>query len=684
MSKVIIGMDYGHGEFSALCVRDDQPNAFKRLELSQDQATVIPTAIWYGPDGEVQIGREATSHEDVILYFKTAPGEWYDENGDPVLQEGHAVRDIMRDFLRECMKNVLKYNTDNIRPDDELMVIVGAPSSSKWHSPASKAAYRKMIQEAVCVHNVDVVPESRAAIFSAYRQNTISGAKGDASRGIAVLDLGSLTADFTYMRTATNMIERSWVLGAHEIERMMMRHILRHYGLTENDVGACQRGRLYQMLREQKEMYYSGTLKAKKATLEVDELDEAGRPVIYINKKGVEVHKIRYLMFPFEDEDWDDFMDSVVSAPENRFPVSGEGKWIHDYTWKEACRAFMEAMRDMLTERNLSCSMVVLTGGASKMHFVQQIAAEVFGENGYCVENEPSFTVARGLCITGEYDKQLKDYISQYLPQVCEKVHETYLQANAEMAKKLGEKLSTFMYGFLQTQTEADTTIGALEKSCKDYIEANEEALNGMIKPVMDEQIDSIIDEMLKSVMEKATTVSQKLYGGKNAVKAFTLPQDGAFRDQMTRGVRSILEGNGLIDGMNISNLLLDGMLDVVSYVVVIGLLIAIGIANPVVAALLGFISGLITEWIKDILRKNKKMKLRATDLQKALEKLNKPGEKKKYEEKIEGYVQALMKEESDFGKKVLEKLDGSAKEALTTALETVALKSFADVDSPA
>ena len=61
-------------------------------------------------------------------------------------------------------------------------------------------------------------------------------------------------------------------------------------------------------------------------------------------------------------------------------------------------------MKRMLDERGLPCRAVVLTGGASHMPFVTEIAQRVFEGCAVVREQNPSITVARGLSIIGDTD----------------------------------------------------------------------------------------------------------------------------------------------------------------------------------------------------------------------------------------------------------------------------------------
>lgn len=284
---LIIGVDLGHCETTADTLKGAGAYGAKTisLDLDENKNRECPTVILYAPD-RVFIGRAAGGKPGSIAYFKAQPGLW-DKS-----VSGHAKKQMMSDFLGELMGQMRRYNPDLFQSADKIMLLVGCPTSKSWLQPPERQqAYERLIQRATKATCVRVVPESRAALFTAFQmltlaENTqaVTTKKIQTLNGAVVFDFGSSTADFTYMQLGKYLIERSWMLGASEIEKGMLRQILAENGLSMADVHPQEIGALTYRMREQKEKYYSDG-GGDPYIIQISKLDENGDPIVTEKKR---------------------------------------------------------------------------------------------------------------------------------------------------------------------------------------------------------------------------------------------------------------------------------------------------------------------------------------------------------------------------------------------------------------
>ncbi len=116
------------------------------------------------------------------------------------------------------------------------MITVGCPASTDWTSRDAMEKYRELVQEATGCDHVVVLPESTAAIISAILKpetksdstEEIPETKSDATKkidyekGIAILDAGASTIDFTFVLLGKVLITMSMSIGGHRLDEMML------------------------------------------------------------------------------------------------------------------------------------------------------------------------------------------------------------------------------------------------------------------------------------------------------------------------------------------------------------------------------------------------------------------------------------------------------------------------------
>lgn len=396
MRRVYLGSDIGHCETAVSAIDlDNQNNPVKLLNLDGNHCDVIPTAISLSADqirqlgkaervdtklldklGEIRIGYGAKhqikeNEGEYFVYFKRCPAEFGEKIGQSAAakESGLTCGKLMAAFLYQLIKNIRSFNTGVIGPEDELIWRIGCPSSAAW---TDTSAYAKLAHLATGIDKVSVVPESRAAMFSAVSSgNTAISAQ----EGVMVFDFGSSTADSTYMLLGCKIQEYSWNLGASRIEEQLLTNALMEAIRQDRTAKPKEQDSMLRSLRMAKEEFYQNG-------------GESDLNCKFTCSDGT----VKRIMVDVEK----DTMDQVTAI--NRIQIRADGNSVRTGSWRALCTAFMQKGRDFLLNNELPCKTVILTGGASHMDFISQIAREVFGKDVIIVRDKnPSYCVAKGL-----------------------------------------------------------------------------------------------------------------------------------------------------------------------------------------------------------------------------------------------------------------------------------------------
>jgi molecular chaperone DnaK (HSP70) len=340
-----VGIDIGHGETAA--ARMSLRNLLVGAEVSSlelDNRKSIITAVAHTPGGEVLLGKTALIRDDALdvrAAFKAEPARL-----------GPADRRALQTFFRAVCDVIDPQNGGLLRRGDAA-VHVGVPSG--WSAEAA-AAYRDLLRNDV-VAEVTLVPESRAALLHALEVGLIR--RSEVERTVLVIDVGSLTTDFTVVADLqARPSERGHELGAGLIDRSTLRWVLDHSPdraaiLAAFEVDPSHRARCEIACREAKVRFFDPSF----------ERAPNPRPIFVLEVIDVDLDVQARLTREAVRE--------IVEAP---IPELGGRSWP---------RAFREAVDDVRAEsgrRGIQIELVLLTGGPSRMGFVQAICRAVFGD----------------------------------------------------------------------------------------------------------------------------------------------------------------------------------------------------------------------------------------------------------------------------------------------------------------
>lgn len=430
----IIGFDLGDGEVSAAYwdLTDQGFSKPEDLKLDINDNRKLLSGFFIDETGKVILGtvssigslREAKGN--LYTNFKIPPhrlisGEKY-ENSDKT------NLDLMRILLREVLLRIHnialkdKFYDGAGKPKKGILAI-GCPSSPEWTSAGIDVDYANMLKKALKESPLDlkivIMPESRASLVKVYKErNTI---KNQIKNGVLVIDHGSSTLDITAIDFKENIQhDFSIPLGAHLIERKILRKAVAENGRKESEIKGGKSGVVFQRLdvRGAKEGCYSNPSGVYK--IYIDYCDDDDQRIKITNAS------MRVITHT----------DKVTYSTIETGPVSG--------SWAELHKKFI---LDCLSkvggdfDPTRFNGVVVLTGGASKMQFTEDTIKEIFdfskSKDALVVDSEPSYCVSRGLAWATYTDLMALKLIDTVKQRIADSIRADFSNLKSLIAKQI-------------------------------------------------------------------------------------------------------------------------------------------------------------------------------------------------------------------------------------------------------
>ena len=385
--EYVIGIDFGHGETSAdICNIQWQDNYLKLLppesiEIFNNVNAIKSVLLIEELDGETNyfIGEQAISRfgsrkkqsaakQSYYSYFKKAPSKMTPEE-----------RQVMESFMREVYLQIRRQRSE--LTDTNHLVYIACPSNSDKWSDQEQIAYADIALSAgLPLATIDgvgdgIIRESRAAFLKA-RNNPKS--KSSIKEGILLIDFGSSTVDLTYYST-------------HHTEKPI-------------DDGGAECGASNVEIRITDEL--------KKTEPKIQEAIDANPSAATAVLLAVREAKEKYYSFDGEDMEISISLTkltggAVMGAIEKYYSDDEIIKILSEYIGE--IRTCFEQYRDKYLT-NMPIKMIFLTGGASRMQFIQDLARDVFHYEGeFYREINPSLTISNGIALAGRADLRSSD-----------------------------------------------------------------------------------------------------------------------------------------------------------------------------------------------------------------------------------------------------------------------------------
>lgn len=411
----VVGFDLGHGETALMAVNLKSEHANDRaFKVEIDGKSNFITAIANHPQHGVLIGRDALTTDGVdasFIAFKQRPGK------------DSQYRDVIRDYARHIYSRLLKSRYGF--SEDNTCFYVGCPTD--WARDATILAYQSLFKNAG-FREVKVVAESRGALMNGVESGDILATVGELRGRALVVDLGSSTADFTLIdlqQRRADPLDFGHDLGAALIDKLIFRDTLKEHKRRDELTSIflrspTMRNRCELACRDAKEAWFNNPKATPSKAVEVLVDD------LFFTVRLDETRMQRLLQQPF-------------TVLEDLRPLFGAGlPHLSQTTWPEALETLLQQTKKVGGDPDI----ILVTGGASRMHFVKPLCMKHFPTAKYSGSAEPEFAIAAGLAYWGRVDirtqgfvRDVEDFAERKIrPEVASRVAGLYSSLSATIA----------------------------------------------------------------------------------------------------------------------------------------------------------------------------------------------------------------------------------------------------------
>lgn len=367
------GFDLGDGESTVARVRGEGQSSPEVVPV--DGSRVLLTAWALMKNGELRIGeRAAKSAAAALRSAARFKGRFLDEQSDSA--------GLIRDFSSRVFES-LRAEGSLSGGDKSNSVYIGCPAG--WDK-AARERYLAIF-ETLGVPAPRVISESRAVMVGAIQSNSVRDYIDLRSKTVLVVDVGSSTTDFAYIKKGKEAEIRTGGevrLGGGVMDETLLEACVDaspRAAAIRKVFAASDSWRVDCELRARrlKERYYAAS----------------GRPEE--REAQSEALMIRY------DEPLllDLVMDRAMSARLTDRPCRA----LDGSSFREVFCAGLREVRDAIGDE--PPELLFLTGGVSRMSEIRAWCAEVFPQAVIYVDAEPEFSVAKGLAWCGRIDDEL-------------------------------------------------------------------------------------------------------------------------------------------------------------------------------------------------------------------------------------------------------------------------------------
>lgn len=454
MVKYIVGIDYGHGETSAACIDlKNQGNPITDLIITGNEKVIHSMMVkaenatsqnttnvdtnpsdwilypeWDSIRDELSQESLSNSNSPFAAYFKGPVSTGRDEKSKEIDED---TKHIFGIFCKKVYEEILDSNDyltrasydqlGNVVKESNFVLYVACPSG--WEDNEKLGLRQVTAYKEFLIENgvpcQDIVQESRAAYVTA-RDTVLKGLTYQETPGVLIVDYGSSTIDLTWFGNNLAFTD-GYELGARNVEEVLFDYILKNDKKAESvfdNFAKCFSNPLIARMiakygmRLQKESFFN-SLARKRGTASSKKLGAINLAYVI---PGADVNDS---LFRFESST-PLYEDDVKWILENYVVKNAS---LNNKTYFGAVKEKLQSFKDKPQVGDIDY--IVLTGGAAKMSFVQDLVKSIYNidDNHLIVDNiAPSFAISRGVATYG-----VKKYYSDpIINQIEEKFNNTW------------------------------------------------------------------------------------------------------------------------------------------------------------------------------------------------------------------------------------------------------------------
>lgn len=379
----LIGIDFGHGETTASFYSTNSTKGMVgRLHILDGQtpeSCKVESAVCRNKTGDWQFAKDIRDYAlpDFTLHFKAPMNEITPKNKEAF---GAFIKLVFEHIVQN--QSFLNYNP--VTGERNFEIYVACPSGWGMDDANQIQEYKKFVSGIIPVDWI--IKESDAAYFKFKAEKDFS----DSS--VLVIDIGSSTIDFTaYDTKALKPSTEGKKHGASAVENLIYKYFEEHDVDFNNAKREAEekctanklnwRNAVVHYVKKQKEDFY---------TLEKDDLALDLSNVCICNVKGRVFDGNMLSKEQLEDEILSPYRQTLLQD-------------LND-----------EKLR--LEKEQIGVpKVVVLTGGASRMPWLQKLVKDVFTESEVYRDTEPSYVVSDGVAYYAHALYQLKQNIKNVI-----------------------------------------------------------------------------------------------------------------------------------------------------------------------------------------------------------------------------------------------------------------------------
>ncbi len=468
----LFGFDLGDGESAVAWAREGSKSEPQLIEIAGRKSVL--TAYGEHPEMGALIGEQAylAGANELFLRFKSK-----------FLTDRDGASRLLRKFIEAVKAELMK--SGKLTDPDAAAFFVGCPSG--WDE-AAREDYQKLFLQAG-LKNVSIVSESRAAFMFVRESGELNVPDVALGGPTLIIDAGSSTTDFTFinqLKTVRAFDFGETRLGGGVIDALLLQANLSRCPIRDRLEAVFARYPQYQAraeleARKVKEMYFTRRAQSGGAVFSVP------------CESSVKLYAERpplTLDLSCDDADMERILNQQTGV------LSGE-------SYLGAYGKCLLGAKKQLTDT--PPELILLTGGASRMDFIEAMAREAFPSAQLLHGAEPEYSIARGLCYALRIDRKSAAFEREIKALIeSDQVEEIILSALPDLFFQLApvivgglidecavDAFRQWKAGEIKTLSEMS---GAIKTSLEQSLSAGE--IHENLRPVMRGWLEEIRPEL--------------------------------------------------------------------------------------------------------------------------------------------------------------------------------------------